>query len=275
MKITNVYGLYFSPTDNTKKITEILSAKIASELNVELDLINITGPSAREWISSFKNTDLVVIGFPVYAGRIPNKILPYLQDKIKGNHALAVAAVTYGNRSFDNGLSELRDELENHEFHTIAALAAPCEHAFTDKLAPGRPDETDIKRIEDFGKRIAELSVSLCQAPDEAIVVPGDSPAEKYYTPLGTDGKPAVFLKAKPKTDPAKCTGCGFCAKNCPMGSISADPPFGVTGICIKCQSCIRKCPSHAKYFDDERFLSHVKMLETNYRDPKDIQFFI
>ena len=99
----------------------------------------------------------------------------------------------------------------------------------------------------------------------EKIAVRGDDPVGAYYTPLGTDGKPAVFLKAKPKTDPEKCTKCGICATVCPMGSIPKDAPDTCTGICIKCQACILGCPRGAKFFDDEQFLSHARMLEQKF----------
>ncbi len=38
--------------------------------------------------------------------------------------------VTFGNRSFDNSLAELCASLENAGFHTIAAGAFACQHAF-------------------------------------------------------------------------------------------------------------------------------------------------
>ena len=85
-----------------------------------------------------------------------------------------------------------------------------------------------------------------------------------YYIPLGEDMQPAKFLKAVPKTVEELCDGCGVCIKACPVGSISSDY-MTITGPCIKCQACIIKCHSGAKYFDDEAFLSHVRMLETNY----------
>ena len=105
--------------------------------------------------------------------------------------------------------------------------------------------------------------------------VRGDDPVTAYYTPLGTDGKPAVFLKAKPKTDPEKCTKCGICATVCPMGSIPKDAPDTCTGICIKCHACIKACPAGAKYFDDEAFLSHVEMLKQNYQRRAEAEWFI
>ena len=92
-----------------------------------------------------------------------------------------------------------------------------------------------------------------------------NSPDAPYYRPLGLDGEPKVFLKAKPKTDLDKCTRCGVCASLCPMGSINPDDVTEVAGICIKCHSCVRNCPTGAKYFDDPAFLSHRAMLERDY----------
>lgn len=97
-------------------------------------------------------------------------------------------------------------------------------------------------------------------------MIKGDAPVAPYYIPLGEDGQPAKFLKAKPKTDLTRCDHCGKCAKVCPMGSINPDNTDEVPGICIKCQACIQYCPQGAKYFDDPRFLSHKAMLEKSYQ---------
>ena len=53
-----------------------------------------------------------------------------------------------------------------------------------------------------------------------------------------------------------------------------AETVSGKTGVCIKCQACVRGCPEHAKYFDDAAFLSHVAMLEQNFTAPKENAFF-
>ena len=58
------------------------------------------------------------------------------------------------------------------------------------------------------------------------------------------------------------------------MGSIDAET-MEAAGICIKCQACVRRCPTGAKYFADRDFLSHVAMLEQNYRErAKNITYF-
>ena len=102
----------------------------------------------------------------------------------------------------------------------------------------------------------------------------GDAPVAPYYIPLGEDGQPAKFLKAKPQTDLDKCDHCGKCAAVCPMGSINPENTDEVPGICIKCQACIKYCPKGAKYFDDPRFLSHKAMLEKNYQRTAESEVF-
>ena len=180
----------------------------------------------------------------------------------------------FGNRSYDNALMELRNELEAHGFHTVAGAGVPTEHVFSDKLAPGRPNADDLAELAGFGRKIGEKVARLTDIP-APIAVKGEDPVGPYYTPLGTDGKPAKFLKATPKTDPDKCSKCGLCATVCPVGSIPADAPDTCAGICIKCHACIKVCPTGAKYLDDPAFLSHVAMLEQNYTRPTQAEWFL
>ena len=274
MKITKVWAVYFSPTGNAKKVVTTMAKRAAECLGVPMGTVDFTLPENREGVVSFDKEDLAFFSTPVYAGRIPNKMLPYVQTAFEGNGALAVAVSVFGNRNFDNGLIELRNELEAHGFHTVAGAGIPTEHVFSSKLATGRPDADDLVKIAEFGEKVAEKVSGLTEIP-EKIAVRGDDPVGAYYTPLGTDGKPAVFLKAKPKTDQEKCTKCGICATVCPRGSIPKYAPDTCTGICIKCQACIKACPTGAKYFDDAAFLSHVEMLKQNYTRRTEAEWFI
>ena len=267
MKISQVSAVFWSATGNSRKTAETIAGKLAKRLGCGLEIKDFTLPAARESDLSFSASEAAVFCLPTYAGKLPNKILPYLQSRIFGNGALAVAAVTFGNRSFDNALAELCAVLEQNHFHTVAAGAFAARHAFTGRLAQGRPDEADLAEMETLAEQAAAIIQSSGAAP-APIQVPGDS-AAPYYVPRRLDGQPAKFLKAKPKTDPARCTGCGACARLCPMGAISAENPAEVPGTCIKCQRCVRSCSQQAKYFDDADFLSHVAMLEQHYQEPK------
>ena len=271
--IKNIKAVFFSPTGNTKRMAEQLAAQLSQKLNVPVETDDFTLPAAHVDTRTYSSEDLVIFGVPTYAGRIPNKVLPFVQTLFKGNQTRAIAVVTFGNRSFDNSLSELHMELEKNNFSVIGAGAVVCKHAFAE-VGIGRPDASDEERITAFADTVFEkLQKSAEALPDTAIK--RNEALTAYYVPLGTDGKPVNFLKAKPVTDKAICDNCGVCAAACPMGSIDKNDVSLVPGICIKCQACIVHCHTKAKSFDDPLFLSHKAMLEQNYTRPAASEFFV
>lgn len=264
MEIKKVWAVYFSPTGGTQKYAVTLAKAVAEGLDAELGEIDFTLPAARNGVYKFADTDLVVMATPVYAGRVPNKLLSFVQDGFEGNDALGVPVAVYGNRSVDNGLMELRNEMENNGFHTVAGAALVSAHVMSKVMGAGRPDDEDMALVAALAGKIVDKVKNMTEIP-EKIAVCGIDPVPAYYTPLDENGQPAKFLKAKPVTDEEKCTDCGICAEVCPVGSINPENVFEVIGPCIKCQACVKKCPEGAKYFDDPIMLSHIRMLEANY----------
>ena len=271
MKIERVRALWFSPTGNAERVARTAAETIAESLGVAPpEGVSLNPPEARRKEYAFGPADFLVIACPVYAGKLPNKILPDLQSCLRGNHTPAAALVTFGNRAYDDALAELVSVLTENGFVTVSAAALVGEHAFTDKLGGGRPGVTDIWELRDFARKTADtLSVSADFSP---VRVPGD-PAAPYYVPKGADGLPAKFLKAKPKIN-ARCDNCGACVRLCPMGAIDPRDVSSVPGTCIKCQACVTRCTRRARYFDDPAFLSHVAMLEQNFTEPESNAFF-
>lgn len=262
----NIYSIYFSPCGNTKKVVDTISISLKSNIHnydISYNTIDITLPNARTNTYNFNANDIVIIGFPTYAGKLPNKMLSFIQNNIAALNAKAICITTFGGRNFDNSLAELAYTLNNTGFDIIGATSISSEHVFTNILNSGRPNNTDILKIQSFATKIAE-QIDTCSTTSVLNKIPGDANAP-YYTPLGIDGKPVNILKVKPTTDTSKCINCKLCAKSCPLASISMDDPSRVEGICIKCHSCIHKCPTSAKYFDDTSFLSHKSMLENTF----------
>ena len=262
MQIKRVMAVYFSATGTTKKVVTAVADEAAEKLGAAYGEYDFTLPGARTEALMFGGGDLVILGTPVYAGRVPNVLLKYL-DTLEGNGAAAVPVVVYGNRNYDDGLIELRDILEKHGFHTAAAAAFIGEHSFSHILAEGRPDEADLEIARDFAGKAAE---KIKNAPDlhslKPVFVEGvPDPYRGYYQPRDRKGNPVDIRKVKPLTS-EDCNNCMVCAEVCPMGSISRDDVREFTGICIKCGACIKKCPVHAKYYADEGFLYHQHELE-------------
>ena len=264
--LIRVCSVYFSPCGSVKEIVSTMAKYAGEQLNLPVVEMDFTLPKQRQGKYIFEADDLVFFGTPVYAGRVPNKIMPYVRDSFMGNGAYAVPIVVFGNRNFDDALVELSLLLEQNRFQTAAGAAVVSRHSFSKVIAPDRPNEQDKADWKVFvGNVLQKLETPLKEKIQISDLVPGTNPPEKYYTPLGIDGQPAKFLKAHPKTDPALCNKCGVCAVNCPMGTIHREDPSVTEGVCIKCQACIRKCPVQAKYFDDPAFLSHKQMLEENF----------
>lgn len=254
--------IYFSPTGTVLKSVIKLARSIP--LDCEIICYDFTLPKCREHIPTVRSTDFVIFGVPVYAGRVPNLMLPYIKS-IKGNGAKVIPLVVFGGRAYDDSLVELLGILKNNGFNIFAAAALVARHSFSDKIGEGRPNAVDILMVENFGKAIyAKLNganfdkngffrlQSLLENLNKDLV---------YYRPKRKDGDIIDIRKVKPLTNET-CNKCGICTFNCPMGAISIDDPSFVCGICIKCCRCVRDCPKEAKYFNDEGFLYHIKDLQ-------------
>lgn len=310
MDIKKITVAYFSPTGNVEKVVRWVAENIQKVLGspklVYFDFLPpesrgnsgpATGEQAVQQPLEFGEGDLLVIGVPVYAGRVPNRILPFIQSGFKATEPatgqtsagqaspICVPIVCFGNRSHDDALAELAMEMRNSGFIVPAGAAIVTEHSFCPEIGTDRPDEKDMEQIRDFatkvGKQILAIesgNAQLCDGKTEhglkseeyaykaEPAMPGSTPPGPYYTPLKEDGTPANFLKtAIPVTDTEKCDRCMKCVRRCPMGSIDKTDPAAIKGICIKCHSCVSVCSKNAKTFTDEEFLSHKRALASNY----------
>ena len=104
MEIKTVWAVYFSGTGTTEKVATHLAKSLAGQLGAQYKSHDYTQPKGRENALQFGPDELVVLGTPVYAGRVPNMMLPFVQNSIHGEGTLAVPVVLYGNRNFDDGL---------------------------------------------------------------------------------------------------------------------------------------------------------------------------
>ena len=274
MKLEKIWAVYFSGTGTTRRTVERIAGGIASRLNLPAESVDFSRPAVRQETLRFGEKDLVVFGTPVYAGRVPNVLLPFLRERIVGGGALAVPVVLFGNRDYDDALIELRNILAADGMHPIAAGAFVGEHSFSRVLGADRPNAEDEALMDEFAARVAELAAGLDAAPVKPVAVRGQEPLRPYYTPRDRAGNPINILKVKPKTDLSRCGGCGLCADLCPMGSIDPADVSAVRGICIKCCACVKGCPTGAKFFDDAGYLYHQHELEAQYARPAENEVF-
>ena len=139
----------FSPTGGTLRVCEALCEGLgtiatATELCVPADEVAVptVGPS-----------DLVVVGMPVYAGRVPALAVERLRC-VETHGARCVVVAVYGNRAYEDALVEMRDVATAMGFRVVAAVAAIAEHSICRMYGAGRPDEADAHELAAFGAAI-------------------------------------------------------------------------------------------------------------------------
>ncbi len=265
MNIESTGLIYFSPTQTTRKVLE----GIAQGLQVtNARYFDLTQPDAIPQNYQKTNQDLVIIGAPVYAGRLPSVMVSRFKQ-IQGNGLPAVIVVVYGNREYEDALIELRDIALEAGFKPIAAGAFIGEHSYSTTdlpIAAGRPDAGDMTVAREFGKAIRAKLMTATGISGECLQVPGNSPYKEV--------KPLPDIT--PSTNEARCTKCAACVSICPAAAIDPENP-GCTDKerCIRCCACIKVCPVKAKLLDDPRIRQIVEWLHANVSVRKEPETYL
>ncbi len=232
MEISKIYAVYFSATGSTKKIV----VEVAQGLGGDCCEVDITARCPKRPVR-LSGSDLLVVGVPVYGGRVPQEAVAGL-NAIKGERTPAVIVCVYGNRDYDDALLELDDMVRANGFVTVAAAACIAEHSIFRNIAAGRPDGEDRKKMADFLSQVRQKLSGLESIPDIRLPLKGNRP----YKPLGS-------IPIHPSAD-RHCKGCGLCARQCPVQAIPAtDPRHTDKTKCIACGRCIATCPQKARRF--------------------------
>ena len=147
--MSNVTKIYFSPSGTTKKVVNQIAGNFADKNEEIYDLLTFN--SSKE----FKPDDIAIVGMPVFAGRIPKTGRDRL-SKLKGDNTPAIAVVNYGNAHVTDALLELVELLKENNFNVVAAGTTISHHSIFDGVAVGRPDASDIEKINEFAEKCIE-----------------------------------------------------------------------------------------------------------------------
>jgi len=266
MNLASVKLVYFSPTKTTKSILEHIAKGLQAE---QVEVIDGTRPDVRSGdIPAFGN-ELVILGAPVYAGRLPATAATWFKS-LTARKTPVIPVVVYGNRAYGDALLELSDIAESAGCIPVAAGAFIGEHSFSTEglpIALDRPDAADLAAAREFGENIRNkfLQAETVNAMDTPNI-PGNTPY-KAVNP---------FPELAPVTHTDLCTSCGTCASVCPTGAVSEN---GLTETdakkCLFCCACIKACPARAREFQGEFISSIANKLHQGCRERREPEMFL
>ncbi|SMG43190.1 4Fe-4S binding protein [Dethiosulfovibrio salsuginis] len=257
---TKLVAVAYSPTGTTLKVLE----GIRSGWGEPSEILNVTAPCDRT--NGPIAGDIVVVGVPVYSGRIPKEVRSFLET-LRGDGRPAVAVVVYGNRHYDDALLELGNTLLGSGFKVVAGGAFIGEHSFATEEYPtamGRPDQDDMAQAQSFGRAVREICLGGLDDIAE-VELPGKEPYKE----------PSVMPEGSPDTIVEKCILCGKCASLCPVGAIDVIDPSVTDGVaCTFCCACVKGCPTGARVLTLEPVASVGKRLWDNFSARREPEVF-
>jgi ferredoxin len=266
MKIESLKLVCFSPTGTTKSIVQGIAHGINQSTS---EVIDITRPDARKQPLQISENELLIVGVPVYMGRVPALITEWLHT-IKAQNTPVVCVVVYGNRAFEDALLELKDILTRCGCKPIAGAAFIGEHSFSSNETPtakDRPDTSDLQQTELFGRKIQEVLKAIPSIDQIAdVYMPG-------FHPYRWDGKlwNVDFIAVSDA-----CTSCGICAEVCPAAAIDPENSNVIDTIkCITCCACIKNCPQNARTMKSSPVKDAAMRLSSLYQERKEPEYFL
>lgn len=234
---------YFSGTGNSLAAANTIAGKLPDSCVIPLaGIVN----SGKSWQT---DTDTVVFVFPVYAAGIPALVASAL-DQIKIGAASYLAAVATCDSSAGAALGIFDKELSRRCSRKLdAGWIVYMPGNYTPLFGADSPEKT-----------CAKLAAAETRIDEVATAIRGKQKSRLETLPVPFNWLPELFWQIFARNvwrsdrrfrASADCTGCGLCAKVCPVDNIVLNsqrrPQW--QHHCEQCMACLQFCPVEAIQF--------------------------
>ena len=232
-------AVYLSGSGNTKHIVTLL-------LN-ELGNTGISAPVESADAERALEGEEIIIAYPTMFSNIPYLIRDFInshKDTWKGKKIFLIT--TMGLFAGD-GTGCAARLLQKYGAEITGGLQIVMPDSIGDCKALKKSKEQNKAVIEKADKRVTEAAKRIREGnyPKEGLSFAAHL-AGLFGQRLWFYNKTTGYTD-KVKIDPAKCIGCGICAKNCPTQNIKIEDGKAVASSkCTMCYRCINHCPKQA-----------------------------
>jgi ferredoxin/flavodoxin len=238
MSVKNALIVYFSGTGGTARAADAVETALEKR-GVCVSKQEIRHDNA---IANGKE-DLLVLLFAVHALNAPEPVYHWLEalTPVQGISA-AVLAVSGGGEIFPNkacrisSIKRLKKKGYDVTYEDMLVMPSNMNPAVTDSVA--------VKLLQVLPQKTQQIADNLL-AGVKRRTKPGL--LNRVMSVMFEPEKIAAHYFGKGLKATKACTGCGWCAKQCPAGNISMNGDQLVfSNRCVMCFRCAYGCPSHA-----------------------------
>ena len=245
MKITMIH---FSGTGNSKYIADYLGHKLI-ENNHNVDIYSI---EQNPIIS--KDTDLLIIGGPIYAGNVPEKLIRWVLRNVPESNANCIVYSTSAGSLNANGVDSLAKKLSKKGYNVLAKETYVMPRNFYFGKYPKNTKDEVNEILTKVNEELDELVDKICLEVFEYKIFENKGVLVKDLL-AETFSVMSRFMGKNFSVDD-NCIKCGLCVKSCPQNNISFDQDKNIRFLnkCMLCARCIHKCPKNAINYKGKKY---------------------
>ena len=258
---------YFTGTGNTSFIAEQFRKEMKDfQQDDKVHQIELFQIDSNTIVLS--DLDLLIIGGPIYAGNMPEKLLKWAVKNIPKTNTQTKAMVYSTSAGLGNphGVNSIASKLEKKGYDVIRKDYFEMPRNFYFNRYEAHTEEEIENRFRLAKERVKQWVVEFLDEeiePREAFSIDTKGIWNKDIL-AGVFSFMAKKMGKNFSADQA-CIECGQCVDNCPQNNISLE----ASGIkyknqCMMCTRCIHGCPVNAIMYNDQKFVQYNHLLLNN-----------